>query len=156
MKLLSTFVLLAALSVFVEAASFHDHTHRSNHNSISRRANTRRCRQRTVRIHRRSMISQVLIDVSSLRSMSTRAKTTVRTMCLRRMSLNQRRINQRRINQRTTRPRATLLLIPAVLSRLTITSVDLTVLPVSPSLPLPQDLRSILNLHRTGHQDHRS
>jgi len=64
MKFLSTFVLLAALSVFVEAASFHDNVHRSNHNGISRRAkNTRRCKQRPVRIHRKPLILQILTDV---------------------------------------------------------------------------------------------
>lgn len=53
MKFLSTFVLLAALSVFAEAGLLHhDHVHRSNHNGISRRAsgNNRRCKDRPVRI----------------------------------------------------------------------------------------------------------
>jgi len=66
MKFLSTFVLLAALSVFAEAASFHPgHVHRSNHNGISRRANsgTRRCKNRPVRIHRGYLISQILTGV---------------------------------------------------------------------------------------------
>ncbi|KAF9653817.1 lysozyme-like protein [Thelephora ganbajun] len=50
MKFLSTFVILAALSVFAEAASLqHNHVHRSNHNGVSRRAkNTGRCKQRPV------------------------------------------------------------------------------------------------------------
>lgn len=53
MKFLSTFVLLATLSTFAEAASFnHNHVHRSNHNGISRRANGTRCKQRPVRITR--------------------------------------------------------------------------------------------------------